>query len=530
LINNQSSLFLTPTTCDEIDKITSKLKSSNTSGDDSISNSLLKNIISSINLPLAHIFNLSLSSGVVPTKLKVAHVTPVFKAGSKHDFTNYRPISILPSISKILEKIMYTRIFNFISKQNILSSNQFGFRPNRLTYMATNELYCKIAQNLDDSLYTVGIFLDLSKAFDTINHNILLSKLNQYGIRGLANDWIKNYLSGRQQRVTFNNTLSNATTISCGVPQGSILGPLLFLLYINDLPLCSKIPHFVLFADDTNILFSHRDPKTLESIINTELKYISNWFKLNKLSLNIKKTNFMSFKNKFSNKSEIKFDVMIDGIKITQVETTKFLGLLIDHNLSWTSHTHHVSKIVSKYNGIIRKVRTFLPPDSLTTLYNSLVLPYLSYGTVVWADMNNANLNSLFLLQKRVIRTCTNSLWLDHTDPLFISLKTLKISDIYKLQLASFMFQFHHNQLPANLIDPDFFNIDTLSHDYNTRHARDPFIKNTKTVLAHNTSMSQGPMLWNSLSTDIKNSPSLASFKYQMKKAFIEQYNPTPSP
>lgn len=530
LFNNQHSLFLTPTSCIEIDEITSKLKLSNSSGDDNISNTLLKKIMPSINLPLVHIFNLSLSNGVVPTKLKIAHVTPIFKAGSKHDFTNYRPISILPSISKILEKIMYTRIFNFISKHNILSPNQFGFRPKRSTYMATNELYCKIAQNLDNNLHTVGIFLDLSKAFDTINHNILLRKLNQYGIRGLANDWIKNYLSGRQQRVTFNNTLSNATNISCGVPQGSILGPLLFLLYINDLPLCSKIPHFVLFADDTNILFSHRDPKTLETIINNELKHISNWFKLNKLSLNIKKTNFMSFKNKYSNKPDTTFEVQIDGIKITQVNTTKFLGLLIDHNLSWTSHTQHVSKIVSKYNGIIRKVRPFLPSNLLTTLYNSLVLPYLSYGTVVWADMNNANLNSLFLLQKRIIRTCTNSLWLDHTDPLFISLKTLKISDIYKLQLATFMFQYHHNQLPTHLIEPDFFNTDNLSHDYNTRHARDIFIKNTRTVLAKNTSMTQGPMLWNSLSTLLKNSPSLASFKFQMKKSLTEQYNPTPSP
>lgn len=189
-------------------------------------------------------------------------------------------------------------MFDFINQYNIFTPCQFGFRPKRSTFMAINELYCNVADNLDAKFHSVGIFLDLSKAFDTINHSILLHKLNTYGIRGLANDWIRSYLSGRNQRVLFNGSLSKQNNISCGVPQGSILGPLLFLLYINDLPLCSKIAKFILFADDTNILFSHHDPKELELIINSELKYISNWFKENKLSLNVKKTNYMIFKNK----------------------------------------------------------------------------------------------------------------------------------------------------------------------------------------------------------------------------------------
>ena len=289
--NNSSSLFLSPTSDEEIIKITLKLKNSDSSGSDDISNNILKQIIHTISKVISHIFNSSLSSGIVPSLLKEANVTPIFKAGDKHDFTNYRPISILPALSKLLEKVVYTRIFDFISHHNVLTSQQFGFRPKRSTYMAINELYCKIAENLDQKLHTVGIFLDLSKAFDTINHDILLNKLNNYGVRGLANDWIKNYLSGRQQCVLFNNHLSHSVNISCGVPQGSILGPLLFLLYINDLPLCTKIPHFILFADDTNIIFSHENPLTLELIINKELNHISNWFKLNKLSLNIKKTN-----------------------------------------------------------------------------------------------------------------------------------------------------------------------------------------------------------------------------------------------
>ena len=196
--------------------------------------------------------------------MNIAKVTPIFKSGDNQVFSNYRPISILPSISKVLEKIMYTRLYDFITKNNILSSHQYGFRPNRSTYMAINDMYCKITSDLDDKLHTVGIFLDLSKAFDTLNHNILLHKLNLYGIRGLANVWIQNYLSERKQHVVYNQKISTENNIVCGVPQGSILGPLLFLLYINDLPLSSNSSHFIIFADDTNILFSHKDPSHLE--------------------------------------------------------------------------------------------------------------------------------------------------------------------------------------------------------------------------------------------------------------------------
>ena len=246
--------------------------------------------------------------------------------------------------------------------------------------MAINDFYSKVTENLDNKMHTVGIFLDLSKAFDTLNHDILINKLNSYGIRGLANSWIQDYLSERKQYVVYNGESSSYSSILCGVPQGSILGPLLFLLYINDLPRCSDLLHFILFADDTNILFSHHDPKCLETILNKELAAISNWFKLNKLSLNIKKTNFMIFKNKYNNKPDLDLKIIIENNSIVQVSTTKFLGVLIDDNLSWQSHTTHISKIVSKYNGIIRKVRPNLPDYSLLSTTHS---SYLILATVL---------------------------------------------------------------------------------------------------------------------------------------------------
>lgn len=520
-----NSLFLSPCSSQEVLEITCSLKTSNSCGTDGISSKLLKQIIPEILDVITHIFNNSLSTGIVPSKLKTAKVNPVFKSGDKHKFTNYRPISILPSISKLLEKIVYNRIHDFITEHKILSSNQFGFRKNRSTYMAINNLYDTITTAIDNKLCTVGIFLDLSKAFDTLDHSILLQKLNHCGIRGTSNLWIENYLSDRQQFVVFNGKNSPTNTIRCGVPQGSILGPLLFLLYINDLPNCSTTLKFILFADDTNIICTCKDPNTLETILNNDLEIISNWFKLNKLSLNISKTNYMIFKSKYNRNTDINFRIIIDNKQLDQVNTTKFLGILIDDKLSWNAHTTHVCSIISKYNGIIRKVKQFLPVDSLSTLYNTLVYPYLNYCAIIWADNNNSHRDSILLLQKKIVRTCTNSLWLAHSDPLFLSLKTLKIQDLYTLQLAIFMYQFYHGLLPCDLLDQNYFTTHSDVHNYNTRYANDIRIGQTNTKLAYNTIRVQGALLWNSLQSSLKNAPSIAVFKQNMKKHLIGLYD-----
>jgi len=523
----EHSIFLSPTTEQEVIDITSAIKSSNSCGFDGISSNLLKKIIGSIVTPLVHLFNISISTGTVPSHLKVAKVIPIFKSGDKYSFNNYRPISVLPAISKILEKLVYKRIYDFINKHNILTPDQFGFRPKHSTYMAINKLYNQISTSLDNKLCTAGIFLDLSKAFDTLDHQILVNKLNYYGIRGVANSWIESYLNDRKQFVKFNEHCSPTSVIKCGVPQGSILGPLLFLLYINDLPSYSPNLHFIMFADDTNIIYSNKDPNLLESTLNNELKIISDWFKLNKLSLNIKKTNIMIFRNKHSCISSPNIIITIDDKEIEHVKATKFLGILIDDDLSWKSHTSHVTKIVSKYNGIFRRIKPFLPLDVLNSLYNTLVFPYFNYCAIIWADKNNSHIQSLFLMQKRIIRTCTNSIWLAHTDPLFKSLKTLKIHDLYTFQTAQFMYQYHFNKLPSHIIDHENFLTNKDVHTYNTRSSNDYHIDPTNTQLAENTLRIQGALLWNSLHSSIKQSPSLPIFKHRLKDHLLATYTTT---
>ena len=209
------------------------MNSKKSPGYDGVSSQIIKNIANEISEPLAHIFNLTFLSGIIPDNLKIALVTPIFKSNEINQFKNSRRISVLSCFSKILEKLMYKRLMKFNEKKYILSQNQYGFRENRSTELAISELTNKITKAIDQGGYTIGIFLDLSKAYDTINHKILIQKLQHYGIRGITQQWFLNYLTNRKQIVKYNQTKSEEVVIKCGVPQGSILGPILFLLYIK---------------------------------------------------------------------------------------------------------------------------------------------------------------------------------------------------------------------------------------------------------------------------------------------------------
>ena len=276
---NQFFEWVTP---NELAEISNAFRSGKSAGHDGIPISIIKQSIQIIAEPLAHIINLSITRGIVPDQMKIACVVPLFKAGDRSLCTNYRPVSILPSFSKFLEKVVYSRLYNYLCKLEILCDNQFGFRKNHSTLLALIDLYEKISLALDRNEHAVGVFLDLSKAFDTVDHNILLDKLEHYGIWGVALDWVRSYLSNRLQFVQFNGHSSSPQTICCGVPQGSILGPLFFLLYINDLSNVSTVVELILFADDTNLFMSHKDPVYLATSLNSELNKLSAWFKANK--------------------------------------------------------------------------------------------------------------------------------------------------------------------------------------------------------------------------------------------------------
>ena len=241
-------------------------------------------VVSVICKPLAHICNISFRTGVFPSRMKIAKVIPMFKSGTKTEVTNYRPISLLSQFSKILEKLFLTRINSFLCANNILSSSQYGFRTKLSTSLAVMELIEEITNATDNKKHAIGVFIDLKKAFDTVDHGILINKLEHYGVRGAASDWLKSYLSNRKQFVNIDGCSSELLDVSCGVPQGSILGPTLFILYINDICNVSNLVKFILFADDTNVFCAGDNKLELECMLNRELAKLCTWFAVNKLS------------------------------------------------------------------------------------------------------------------------------------------------------------------------------------------------------------------------------------------------------
>jgi len=336
-------------------------------GVDRIPITVIKSIVDSISPILAILINHSLTTSSFPDALKVAKITPIFKSGDKSILTNYRPISLLNSFSKIYEKVFLNRLNAHLLKFNILHDDQFGFRKNRSTQLALTSSIDKITEALDKNQYVFSLFIDLSNAFDTIDNKILLHKLHHYGIRGMPYDYIKNYLNNRLQCVEIDGIVSDLRTVTCGVPQGSILGPILFLLYINDLHDCSNLLKLLLFADDTTIIYSSNDLDSLLTTINKELLSLSEWFNLNRLSLNVSKTNYMIFCNHKMEQTHC--DITIGHTVINRVSSTKFLGVDIDDKLTWLHHIKIVERKISSAIFAIRNIRYKIDRAKVLKLY-----------------------------------------------------------------------------------------------------------------------------------------------------------------
>ena len=379
--NHTINLFLEPTTTSEIDKIIDKLKNCAV-GWDQLPAFIFKENKDPLSGILNHIMNLSLEQGTFPNELKKANIIPIFKAGETDIIGNYRPVSLLTTVSKVFERAMYNRLISFITQQKILYSLQFGFREGHGTHMAILKFLDNIIDSLDRGDYAATIFLDFSKAFDTVNHHILLQKLSHYGIRGTANKWFESYLSNRSQFCTFGGKQSDEAIISCGVPQGSILGPLLFLIYINDLGTIFQNLSTVLFADDSNLIASGNSIETLERKINQDIPLLTKWLQTNRLSLNIKKTHVMVFGRKSKNQTN-DLSVTIEGTKLEIVKHTKFLGVILDNEINWKQHILHISQKLSKSLGILKRARQFLNTSTLLQLYYSFLYPYLSYCCII---------------------------------------------------------------------------------------------------------------------------------------------------
>ena len=383
------SVYFWPTDPQEVKDLTMSSKSKNSTGLDRISSKKLKHMPDKIFFHLSEIFNMSLSQGKFIDSFKIAKVVPIFKDGSRTDIGNYRPISLVSNIGKILEKIVNKRILKFLHKTNFFFKNQFGFRKNRSTEQATSLLSNMITKSLENNNYVLNIFCDMSKAFDCIEIPILLDKLNHYGVRGIPLAWIEDYLSGRSQKVQLGNVLSETICfLNHGTAQGSILGPLLFLIYINDLPNCLDNSEAILFADDTTLVSEHSNHDTLIAIGSEELASLYDWLCANKLSLNLGKTKSIVFRTSRRHLRGPLNVLSLNGNKIDMVDNHIFLGVNFNKNLSWANQMLRTKSKLRANVGVISKIRYQITPPVVINLFQAMVLSHLRYCNITWCYGN----------------------------------------------------------------------------------------------------------------------------------------------
>lgn len=522
---SEVNFVFSPLSHDDLEAVMKTIKPKNSSGPDKISSKIIKEIFPAISIPLRYLINLSLQTGFIPERFKVAKVIPIYKSGQKNLFTNYRPISLLSSFSKILEKVVATQMNRYLRAKNILYIHQYSFRKGHNTSHPVIHFLRNIynALNDNDQNYSMGVFIDLKKAFDTVNHTILLRKLHHYGFRGMSYLWFENYLRGRVQFVQIEDVASEKRQIECGVPQGSVLGPLLFLLYINDLHLSTNL-FTILFADDTTFQHTSLNLNDLFDTVNTELEKIRIWFQSNKLTLNVSKTKFMIFTKKRRKINTEGLELKIGQEAIERIgddlptSNFKFLGHVIDEHLTWKDHINHIHSKMSSGNYALARCKHFLPQSVRLTLYNSLVKPHLEYGILAWGGVGDSLLKKITIIQKKAVRNIAGRDSRARSNPLFQSLSILKINDIYKYSCSTFMHKYVNQNLPSSfngmfqpLSEPN------RTKKFVTARPRSKFLEQFPSVHL--------PKIWNDLSLDLKNTTKLISFKNKLFCDLVAAYS-----
>ena len=515
------SFALFPVTETEVINSIMKLKPNKSPGYDDITSELLKLTINHTSKVLQHIFNSSFESGIFPSRMKIAKVIPIYKKGSHLDVNNYRPISLLPVLAKCLENIMFNRLTSYTSKFHLLNTTQFGFQKGKSTTDAIVAFLDKLNGHLDNT-NAISILCDLSKAFDCVNHKLLLEKLSCIGIRGTPLKWFQSYLEDRYQytiitKYTHSQNESLATKIPSelkavrrGVPQGSILGPLLFNIYINELPKNNTISDFILYADDTNILLSDKNLETLQNKFETVLNSTNTWFRDNQLVLNKEKTLYMPF----NNISTFHTNSSLNNIKPTN--EAKFLGITISSNLTWDSHILQVASKIKPGIAILYKVRNLIDEAALLQVYHALVQSHISYGILLWGDAPQGRIEILLKLQKKALRIIARKNMRTSCRPLFSKYKILTVPSLYILESACYA---KKTILIENQSSENILSIRRTSeiHTHNTRNRNDIFIPNIPKRKRRLDTKFKSSIIYNKLPRTLKEIDSAKKFRIATK-------------
>ena len=457
-----NSMYIRPVDSSEIYEVIKNLKNKATL-DSKINPLKIANTDFKFTACLAKIVTSSFEQGIFPQALKLARVVPIYKSGQKTDVSNYRPISLLSSFSKIYEKMMHKRVVEFMEGNESLHDLQFGFRAGRSCEHALLTAQNTIQHALSKKQISLLLLIDFSKAFDMVEYPILLSKLHNYGIRGNVLNWFQSYLDGREQFVSVSGADSDKTTLRYGVPQGSILGPLLFIIYINDLPKISSSAKFILYADDANIFVSGSTMAEVEQQIRELAPLLVSWVDANGLKLNLKKTNYMIFSN-IKSTTGSHFSLFVNNTLIVRQSEAKFLGVIIDEKLTWAQHIKAVKTKMSRYTGIMYRIKGLLPITARLQIYHSFVQSYINFCSLVWGFAAKSHIEKLFAGQKKGMRAAMpgyiNYFYRDdvhpsHTKTSFNKYDVLSVHNIITTNALTFIHKYFNfpQSLPASVRD-----------------------------------------------------------------------------
>ena len=470
---------------------------------------------------LTTVMNISIQSGIFINDWKCAKVIPLFKSGDQSDVSNYRPISILSVPSKILERHVHTSFYNYLESNNLITPDQSGFRPKHSCETALLKMTDDWFNGIDKGNMTGVIYIDLKKAFDTVNHDILLKKLTGYGVDTKSWDWFKSYLSNRSQLVLWSGEMSERQSVTVGVPQGSILGPLLFSLYINDLP--DSVDSSVnMFADDSTIAVTGKTVAHIQNKLTNDFKQVAQWMSRNKLTLHVGKTKVQLIGTYIKVTKNTKIEVMYEGQQLEQVYTVKHLGVYIDSNLTWHDHYDAICKKISQKIGVMIRIRPYTDVEILKKVFNAIVLPHMEYACVVWGRCSNVqnNVGRICKLQKRAARVILNCRIRDISSvDLYAKMKWMPFDDRISYKRSLMMYKVVHKITPAYL--HNFLPASNI-HDYRTRFSKKGNVRPEKAKLKYFTRSfrHEGCLLWNELDSSLKQAESVAQFKSR----YMSQY------
>lgn len=510
------SFFIHPSSSEEVVGVIGFLKRKGSRLDE-ISSFIYKHLSHIIAPLISHLFNESVASGLFPDALKQARVVPVFKKGDRTQACNYRPISTISVLSKIFEYLILSRLQKFLNTNSILNACQFGFRPNLSTSDAVCEFLGNAYDSIDDKNFTVCVFLDFAKAFDTVNHQILLNKLYKYGIRGLSNDWFRSYLFDRRQCVSVDSGKSEFATVNCGVPQGSILGPMLFLLYINDMVECCNA-NLVHYADDTTYYMTGSSLDILIETINSDLENVDTWLRANMLSLNIDKTKAIVISKRL--RSYVDVDaIRIRGRDIEYTECINFLGVHIDRDLSFRLHR---SKVVSKLSsslGIMRRLSAIVAPRAMVKLYFALFYSHLTYALNAWGNVSKVTTDKISSLQRHVVELLGDQY--SNVGDILQNYSLLRYSHVIKYFCLVNLFRIlngTNSYFLQKIIDIQ------PCHSYNSRGVECELLNNVycRTSTSQHNFIYHAIRYWNDLPLDIRKLSDLVVFKRTLKRYLLK--------